>query len=145
MLLCFHFDWFQFHKGTIKTQTPDQAQPQDTSFQFHKGTIKTSRKHWKAYHHKNNFNSIKVRLKRGVEQLMTISYWYFNSIKVRLKQYLPKRYAIMNTNFNSIKVRLKHYGQYPYEHNLTDFNSIKVRLKHCFWHINIRNTRISIP
>ena len=34
---------FQFHKGTIKTQTPVTESTFVPLFQFHKGTIKTCR------------------------------------------------------------------------------------------------------
>ena len=53
-------------------------------FQFHKGTIKT----YGLYHNVHNqadFNSIKVRLKRFMPELIAKSIGNFNSIKVRLK------------------------------------------------------------
>ena len=34
---------FQFHKGTIKTETTLFSESVDEKFQFHKGTIKTKR------------------------------------------------------------------------------------------------------
>ena len=76
---------FQFHKGTIKTLLTDAVTSMRTGFQFHKGTIKTNKfneflqVHSTFQFHKgtiktlictsisfvlNNFNSIKVRLKR---------------------------------------------------------------------------------
>ena len=33
---------FQFHKGTIRTDSPDGAPAAPPKFQFHKGTIRTS-------------------------------------------------------------------------------------------------------
>ena len=38
---CRHFDRFQFHKGTIKTQWRIVYHTDFEKFQFHKGTIKT--------------------------------------------------------------------------------------------------------
>ena len=54
--------WFQFHKGTIKTQLRLRILHFLFEFQFHKGTIKTSSQLtiWRQVKH---FNSIKVRLK----------------------------------------------------------------------------------
>ena len=55
----------------------------DNEFQFHKGTIKTT-EHQGEKFAKENFNSIKVRLKQNLT-LKYVSIPYFNSIKVRLK------------------------------------------------------------
>ena len=54
-------------------------------FQFHKGTIKTSMFLFVSSG-TTNFNSIKVRLKRKVVNLLSKNWLYFNSIKVRLKR-----------------------------------------------------------
>ena len=58
-----HTDKFQFHKGTIKTIDAGTAHYIELIFQFHKGTIKT-RNFLKFRNHQQDFNSIKVRLKR---------------------------------------------------------------------------------
>ena len=75
---------FQFHKGSIKTQSGIPLIPIDASF-----------------------NSIKVRLRlAGNEQSHRAA--SFNSIKVRLRHICFIR-NINNVNcFNSIKVRLRH-------------------------------------
>ena len=54
---------FQFHKGTIKTAEAAGYYEGGFTFQFHKGTIKTSSS-FLAECKRENFNSIKVRLKR---------------------------------------------------------------------------------
>ena len=99
---------------------------------------------------KDNFNSIKVRLKltgtkvpdickpfqfhkgtiktkSSVSVLTSLS--YFNSIKVRLKPVYSTYYAALEAHFNSIKVRLKLLLFCRFKALLRDFNSIKVRLK----------------
>ena len=53
---------FQFHKGTIETQTACFCPFCEKKFQFHKGTIETHRLSQKR-HNLKYFNSIKVRLK----------------------------------------------------------------------------------
>ena len=42
MSWCTRFLPFQFHKGTIRTQVPEQLDELLILFQFHKGTIRTS-------------------------------------------------------------------------------------------------------
>ena len=59
---------FQFHKGTIKTETERDYTTTDDVFQFHKGTIKTYTDYQLRSYFKD-FNSIKVRLKQGAQQL----------------------------------------------------------------------------
>ena len=74
---------FQFHKGTIRT-VDEYYSSFAPKFQFHKGTIRTVSIFF-SYHGNLYFNSIKVRLERGLALLMMINYSYFNSIKVRLE------------------------------------------------------------
>ena len=62
MIIYLNFSYFQFHKGAIETAFEGVADALD-------GT----------------FNSIKVRLKRGVRQGVLRVHGPFNSIKVRLK------------------------------------------------------------
>ena len=74
---------FQFHKGTIKPQTPRNF----------------SQRHI-------HFNSIKVRLNQGAEHYYESFEGNFNSIKVRLNQRVKGDKGFLYTHFNSIKVRL---------------------------------------
>ena len=98
---------FQFHKGTIKTQSPcryrhcqshfnsikvrlkheitDKRSLIDNKFQFHKGTIKTK------YSATLTFNQAIFQFHKGTIKTINLSSCpksliYFNSIKVRLKQ-----------------------------------------------------------
>ena len=55
---------FQFHKGTIKTDSGSTTPTTARRFQFHKGTIKTPEP-TDPKPGKTHFNSIKVQLKRA--------------------------------------------------------------------------------
>ena len=55
---------FQFHKGTIKTLFYNSGSLFPNTFQFHKGTIKTHDR-FQQTERRDDFNSIKVRLKLG--------------------------------------------------------------------------------
>ena len=54
---------FQFHKGTIRTSEDYRLSSLLSAFQFHKGTIRTSSLSLSSVT-SSNFNSIKVRLER---------------------------------------------------------------------------------
>ena len=97
-------------------------------FQFHKGTIKTDSSYSYQYY-SANFNSIKVRLKQKMPLCFRRMYQHFNSIKVRLKRYLEYK-----TGFDRVQFQF-HKGTIKTTHLLLhiiyhiNFNSIKVRLK----------------
>ena len=76
-------------------------------FQFHKGAIRTNRcRSFPSI--SRDFNSIKVRLERRMNQPQRIHVSHFNSIKVRLEQGEAVVDEKDDENFNSIKVRLEH-------------------------------------
>ena len=79
---------FQFHKGTIRTDSATDTRTGENLFQFHKGTIRTptvcAPSAVMLY-----FNSIKVRLERFLQDRMVGVDFHFNSIKVRLERKKP--------------------------------------------------------
>ena len=113
----------------------------------------------------DNFNSIKVRLKRTAVreldladkfqfhkgtiktwQMMRMHAWmiYFNSIKVRLKPCHRPSYTVLPLNFNSIKVRLK--PDFFKKNNLPDkFQFHKGTIKTKWKSLSCAASQISIP
>ena len=75
-------------------------------FQFHKGTIKTCEDPRKTLR-VQNFNSIKVQLRRSVYRSIGSQMVYFNSIKVQLRPLLERQRLYTDADFNSIKVQLR--------------------------------------
>ena len=76
----------------------------------------------------DNFNSIKVRLKRLASPLAPgPSSFQFH--KGTIETIISVLFALCLCNFNSIKVRLKHPEVVDYVFDMSHFNSIKVRLK----------------
>ena len=69
---------------------------------------------------------------------------HFNSIKVRLKRGVREP-CRCGSHFNSIKVRLKLFDSYTRRDTKMDFNSIKVRLKLACELLNVYLLMISIP
>ena len=57
---------FQFHEGPIKTLPWTSCSPSHRQFQFHEGPIKTFNP-WRNFTPWISFNSMKVRLKHGVD------------------------------------------------------------------------------
>ena len=58
---------FQFHKGAIRTDSPDGGRVCSSVFQFHKGAIRTLLlRNGRRLH--LDFNSIKMRLEHGTDQ-----------------------------------------------------------------------------
>ena len=80
---------FQFHKGTIKTDTWTTAQVNAQAFQFHKGTIKTgtikTRKQYSIRHTRRMFQFHKGTIKTARLDSIHVYRRSFNSIKVRLR------------------------------------------------------------
>ena len=118
---------FQFHKGTIRTQSVVPTVDSLSKFQFHKGTIRTSRA-IKDAGIPCDFNSIKVRLEPLRPRLPR---WRrkFQFHKGTIRTLHQGRHHHQGTDFNSIKVRLERgmsKGGIQFDPN---FNSIKVRLE----------------
>ena len=97
---------FQFHKGTIRTNRPNNNTAAQRVFQFHKGTIRTFIDCGNVIED-GNFNSIKVRLEQFTQkgiQVPTIFQFHKGTIRTIDTQ----RNKVSNIiNFNSIKVRLE--------------------------------------
>ena len=82
---------FQFHKGTIRTDSTEIRQIQEHGFQFHKGTIRTDLRSDSAVVLDWNFNSIKVRLEQATLMRVAVLHpfqfhkgtirtsWYYNT------------------------------------------------------------------
>ena len=82
--LLYTFNSFQFHKGTIKTDSPLSRSLVIGQFQFHKGTIKTVR--WPGLTSSRiGFQFHKGTIKTHRKIAPTSFLRYFNSIKVQLK------------------------------------------------------------
>ena len=77
-------------------------------FQFHKGAIRTVRSICSAAP-LLCFNSIKVRLEPKQEVEDQVNHIRFNSIKVRLEPCSVRRAKAAVLSFNSIKVRLEQF------------------------------------
>ena len=99
------FNWFQFHKGTIRTFCVYRSAVAFL-FQFHKGTIRTSRRPWHAFA-SGYFNSIKVRLEPPVGAANSRRPSAFQFHKGTIRTYKQIIEELKDTNFNSIKVRLE--------------------------------------
>ena len=140
---------FQFHKGTIKTESADTCEQVEADFNSIKVRLKLQTNDSQHSTHAD-FNSIKVRLKPNLLHIVLLVMNNFNSIKVRLKLTFDTRehgiiifqfhkgtiktpcvgYLIDHPdNFNSIKVRLKLNSLHYDSEAKRNFNSIKVRLK----------------
>ena len=97
---------FQFHKGTIKTQTTEKAK----NFAFH-------------------FNSIKVRLKLRLPILNYKIFYQFQFHKGTIKTYELDRFTTDYFLFQFHKGTIKTSAALCGSGATSYFNSIKVRLK----------------
>ena len=136
-----HFS-FQFHKGTIRTYILPFLRRQLCEFQFHKGTIRTANRSTLSSLQRH-FNSIKVQLEPSYVN-STFSRKYFNSIKVQLELKNIYTHPCVLSHFNSIKVQLELVIK-DNDNNDDYFNSIKVQLELAFFPSLSVLSRISIP
>ena len=103
---------FQFHKGTIKTQVTTTADTLSSKFQFHKGTIKTQLADLLSQI-LQNFNSIKVRLKRqagSVPRFLHVFQFHKGTIKTGAQQLGS---AISKFQFHKGTIKTKHTFHMP--------------------------------
>ena len=98
---------FQFHTGSIKSDTELIEFARSTGFQFHTGSIKSLETTYLKGYVQQCFNSILVRLKvtegkRNRRFLLS----RFNSILVRLKGSAKVRYILYRTLIGRVKLIL---------------------------------------
>ena len=105
---------FQFHKGTIRTETVEVENGAEIKFQFHKGTIRTllALALYQAYSH---FNSIKVQLEQARNGKADNFIPYFNSIKVQLEPstLLNRLNAALTFQFHKGTIRTMSFYKIP--------------------------------
>ena len=118
---------FQFHKGTIRTNSSVSTLRWSFLFQFHKGTIRTfepsNTRRQRAY-----FNSIKVRLEQlGVDDTLGFEVFQFHKGTIRTGSGVKLSLFLVKFQFHKGTIRTKTFT--VGEPGLVNFNSIKVRLE----------------
>ena len=102
---------FQFHEGPIKTAFPQVDGNWLLTFQFHEGPIKTSLPAAETGYF-DSFNSMKVRLKLIFSRNIQGQKLSFNSMKVRLKQG-PKMLPPIRVQFQFHEGPIKTPSRFP--------------------------------